>query len=379
MTADAYDAIVIGAGPSGSTAAYACARAGLRTVLFEKSVFPRDKVCGGCLGARGVGMLRDLGLGRALDRVSISEMRALTLRSPRSHADIPVDPGRIVGRHSFDAALADEAHRAGAEFRDGASVETIQQHSDRVALTVRTPSGRRETVTARTVLNASGLSKIGSECGNGPRVARESRIGVAALVSDATTEYEPDVTHMHVIPDGYAGVVRLDGSTLNIACAVDPRATRDKGITEFVRTAFRSTGAPIPQGLEDARWTGTPALTRRRDRAAHGRVLNLGDAAGYVEPFTGEGMTWAIAGGAIAADLVARWCDREDFDLASAYQRAHRRAISRRWRSCRLVRAAIRRPIVTDAAIRLASASSMFTRLAAHPFERPYDVAGVAS
>jgi geranylgeranyl reductase family protein len=368
---DRYDAIVIGAGLAGSTAAHALARAGVRTILLEKAILPRPKVCGGCLSSNGVALLTQQGLGPALDRVSISGMCELRLRTPRTGANITVDNGRVIDRRTFDEALANEAVSAGAEFRTNTTVTSIEGHATETTVTTRTRDGHTHTLRARAVINATGLTTLSARDDGAPRIARASRIGLSAIVSDASSNYEPSITHMHAIRHGYAGIVRLDANTLNIAAAVDPSETRDAGVTPFIRELFRSTGAPIPEGLDNADWTGTPRLTRTRSPAT-GHLLHAGDSAGYVEPFTGEGMTWAVASAIAAARCVADWLDDPSIDLAAAYNSAHKRAVAKRWKHCALVRAALRRPFLTDTIIRLANISTTFTRLARSPFEQPY-------
>lgn len=371
---DLYDAIVIGAGPAGATSAHTLARAGARTLLLEKSSLPRPKVCGGCLSSNGVALLTQQGLARALDRVAISDMRALRLRTPRASANIDVDNGRVIDRRTFDEALANEAMHAGAELRDNTTVTSIEDRDGETIVTTRTRNGNTHTLNTRAVINATGITTLSARDDAPPRTARASRIGLSAIVRDTSSNYEPSVTHMHAIRDGYAGIVRLDARTINIAAAVDPHATRDAGVTPFIRELLRSTGAPLPEGLDAADWTGTPRLTRTRHPAS-GRLLHAGDSAGYVEPFTGEGMTWAIASGVASARCVAMWLDDPSIDLATIYTRAHKKAVARRWKHCALVRAALRRPLLTDTIVRLANVSATFTRLARSPFEQPYSPA----
>jgi flavin-dependent dehydrogenase len=109
---------------------------------------------------------------------------------------------------------------------------------------------------------------------------------------------------------------------------------------------------PVP-GLAGLAWRGTPALTRRATRLAGERLFVLGDAAGYVEPFTGEGMAWALAGGLAVAPLAAEAARRWRPSLARAWAATYRRIVVRRQHVCRAAAAVLRRPLLARALVRL--------------------------
>ena len=106
----------------------------------------------------------------------------------------------------------------------------------------------------------------------------------------------------------------------------------------------REAGWPPPDRLDELPWRGTPALTRRPHRVAAERVFVVGDAAGYVEPFTGEGMAWALASGVAVAPLAARAVERWRPELARQWADLHRRVVGRRQVVCRAAAAVLRRP-----------------------------------
>ncbi|MGL4550971.1 MAG: NAD(P)/FAD-dependent oxidoreductase, partial [Gemmataceae bacterium] len=109
-------------------------------------------------------------------------------------------------------------------------------------------------------------------------------------------------------------------------------------------------GWPVPDRLPEAPWRGTPPLTRSARRVAGHRLFVLGDAAGYVEPFTGEGMAWALASAVTLAPLASRpWTP----GLASAWARAHRRVVTGRQLACRALSAVLRRPWLTGTLVRI--------------------------
>jgi flavin-dependent dehydrogenase len=109
-------------------------------------------------------------------------------------------------------------------------------------------------------------------------------------------------------------------------------------------------GWPLPDGLAGRNWRGTAPLTRALRRPSAERVFAVGDAAGYVEPFTGEGMAWALAGAAAVAPLAAeRWRP----DLARHWAQTHRRLVARRQWLCRAAAAVLRRPWLLRPLVRL--------------------------
>jgi len=105
--------------------------------------------------------------------------------------------------------------------------------------------------------------------------------------------------------------------------------------------------------LSNGCWRGTPRLTSRRRKVAGSSVLVAGDAAGYVEPFTGEGIAWALAGGAVAGHLAGTIMSRPLQEIERAWQREHQRLVRSRQLICRIVTTVLRRPLLTRCVIRL--------------------------
>jgi flavin-dependent dehydrogenase len=114
-------------------------------------------------------------------------------------------------------------------------------------------------------------------------------------------------------------------------------------------------GWPAVPRLAELGWRGTPALTRRARHLTAERLFLLGDAAGYIEPFTGEGMAWALAAGRAVAPLAARAAGRWRPELARTWDALYHRLIARRQVFCRAVAAVLRCPPLTRAMIQLLS------------------------
>ncbi len=353
-----WDAAVIGAGPAGSMAARELAAAGARVLLVDRRAFPRDKVCGGCLNGQALAVLRSAGLGDLPGRVGGRALGSFRLGVAGRSLRLELPAGVVVSRERFDAELAAAAVAAGAMFVPGgeARVGGIEGPFRRVRIR---RVGDDRTIRARVVLLATGLGGRGLPDGLAPRtrVAPGSRVGMACLVRGGADLYEAGTIHMAVGTPGYVGLVVQDGGGLHVAAALDPAECRWRGgpgaaAAEILAEA----GLPALDELTTAAWRGTPGLTRRTRPLADDRLFVLGDAAGYVEPFTGEGIAWALASARAVAgpalDAIERW----DVRLADEWERRHGRVVGRRQAICRAATVVLRRPWLVRAACDVVSA-----------------------
>jgi flavin-dependent dehydrogenase len=291
------EVLVIGAGPAGALAAIAARRAGACVTLVERAHFPRPKVCGSCLSEAGLAALRQAGAADACD--DAIPLRVLRLRGGGRELSLARRAGVAIGRVALDARLAERARVAGADVR----FET--------PATAR-PDGRWDVggvaMAARCAVVADGIG--GRALQALPQfdwqVSASSRMGFGAILPAGAVQCAPGDLCMHVQPDGYVGAVMLPDGSVDVAAAAHPHAVRAAGGPAAY--AARALGALVmdPRALHAAEWRGTPTLTRRRQALAAPGILVAGDAAGYVEPFTGEGMGWALMTGAAAGSLAAR-------------------------------------------------------------------------
>lgn len=204
---------------------------------------------------------------------------------------------------------------------------------------------------ARLVLLASGLS---AAVEFGSRPAPRSRVGLGAhLPASDAAAFDPagsqaDAITMLCGPEGYVGLVRDEGGRLNVAAAVDPEELRRLGGQELVARLLARSGL---QALPPADWHGTPPLTRKGPVVAE-RVLALGDAAGYVEPFTGEGIGWALATArAVVPFAMQGWSEA----MHRLWPREVQRAV--RSRTCRATAAVLRHPRLLGSLLPLLAAA----------------------
>jgi flavin-dependent dehydrogenase len=351
-----WDAIVVGAGPAGSLAARQLARAGKSILLVDKATFPRYKVCGGCLNATAAALLAQIGLGHVLRDLGAQPVDRLALATANRSVILPIRPGGFsVSREAFDEALVREAIGDGAQFLDGTRAR-LGANADRADQRHVELSNGSESVTAaaKLVIAADGLrGSLLENCAEFPRVAaRDSLIGVGAVLASAAPQYRPGTIYMAVGNGGYVGQVRLEDGRLDVAAALDRRLlTSEGGAAQAVRRIVEQAGFPWPEELSRLKWHGTPPLTRRLAHVAGRRLLVVGDAGAYVEPFTGEGMAWAMLTGCAVAPLACAAIENDSPRLARQWEAAHRRLLGQRMFVCRAISRLLRSPRMTGMAI----------------------------
>src|SRR5262249_1630681 len=203
---------------------------------------------------------------------------------------------------------------------------------------------------ARLVLVAAGFGRYRTAQSTVGRthITRGSRIGAGCQLGDAPTYYENHTVYMAVGRAGYVGLVRVEDGRLNVAASLEPSFVRRLGTPAAASAAILAEAGlvPIPP-LGTLHWQGTAALLRRTRPLAEDRMFLIGDAAGYVAPFTGEGIAWALASAQAVVPLALRAIERWDSRLGCAWSNAHWRLVGRRHVICRAIALALERPGLT--------------------------------
>ncbi len=345
------DVLVIGAGIAGASAALSAARVlkGTRRVLLvDHSAWPREKVCGCCLGAAGIASLQRLGLdlrSRQMGYAVLTRVR-VTARGGASF-DLPHAGGLVVTRSVLDSTIASAAVDAGATFRPQCPASVI----GRLGGVWRVRLGSRMWL-ARVVIVADGLAgrSLAELPGFAPRVERGAYMGAGFQVPAFAAL--PDVAPMGTVQlahgvGGYVGLVRCADGSIDVAAALCPKRVRSLGGPICAMQVLLD-DAHVRVALDPSfRPKGTPLLTRRRDALGGPGLIIAGDAAGYVEPFTGEGMTWAaLAGehaGAIAADAISAGISTQE-SLGTAWSHWYRHRLAPMKRASGSIRLLLRTP-----------------------------------
>ena len=320
------DAIIAGAGPAGTIAAIVLARAGARVLLLDREQFPRDKLCGDTLNPGAVRSLSGL---RLVDGplTTARPLAGMLVTGPGAAVEARYPRG-IVGlalrRAVFDTWLLDEAVRAGARFESGLTVRgplvdareatpvvrglVVSRRGSpdrelRLPASVTIAADGRRSVLAR----ALGLTRH-------PNRARRWAFGVYADGIAGTT----DLGEMHIRPGFYLGIAPLEGACSNVCLVTTPRPrgprpidlirqmiARDRRLSErFEHTRFDSHVRVLGPLAVDARTAGGEGL------------FLAGDAGGFVDPMTGDGLHLAIKSAALAAQEALRVLEHGNFALA---------------------------------------------------------------
>jgi flavin-dependent dehydrogenase len=349
-----WDAIVVGAGPAGSLTACLLARERLKVLLVERQRLPRPKVCGGCLNARALAALDHAGLATRVRALGAREVHSLSLHLRGRTASVELPSGLAVSRRALDAELASAAVEAGAALFTSTMATVVPDNdgSERNGwrdVTLRRRDGPGATVSARVVVSADGLAHTSlRECAAMESlVFRASRVGIGGEAGPGAVEVKPGAITMAVGRHGYVGAVEVEGGRVNIAAAVDPAYLKSEpSAAHAIHTVLLEAGVGTGPALGTVNWTGTIALTRRLLRPAARRIFVLGDAAGYVEPFTGEGMAWALAGAESVVPFVKRAVDSYGSGLEDEWVQEYRRNIGRDQRWCRFLARLLRAPVI---------------------------------
>jgi flavin-dependent dehydrogenase len=369
-----WDGIVIGAGPAGAMAARQLALGGRQILLVEKKRFPRWKICGACLNGQALAALRSAGLGSLVARLGGIGLKDFQVGFRGRTARIAVPDGASVSRSRLDAALVEAATDAGVGFLQETQA-IVGKTIDGMRMVRLTRHGRTIDVNSRVVLVASGLGRIRQENGliAKTRIQAGSRIGAGCLIANAPVFYGERTIFMAVGREGYVGLVRVEDGSLNLAAAFEPACVRQWGSpARAAAVILAEAGFPSITALESVHWQGTAGLTRRTLPVAEERLFLLGDAAGYVEPFTGEGIAWALATGQAVAPLAAQAMDRWEPQIGRAWSSLHRRLIGRRQLICRAIALMLKRPYLASIGFEIlsrspAAARFVFRRLNAPP------------
>jgi flavin-dependent dehydrogenase len=385
-----YDAIVVGGGPSGATAAIFLARAGWRVAVIEKARFPRRKVCGEFISAGTWPLLRELGVAGPLMQIAGFPVRrvgvyagtavvAAELALPAGRAE---DCGRALGREHLDALLLRHAAEAGAEVRQPCALTAFAAQGGGYACTlVDTDTRESHELHSRLVIAAHGSWEPGpmptQDLRRAPRASDlfgfKARFQRSALPAD--------LMPLLAFPGGYGGMVHTDAGYVSLSCCLRrdqlqrcrqrwPYSKAGAAVLEHIASSCKGVELALSGATLDGAWLSAgPLRTGIRGFGGEG-IFAVGNAAAEAHPIVAEGISMAIQSAALLCGMLAahpelrgdpespdRTPDRAREDVLAIirrdYEAAWRRNFSRRMRVAALFARLFMRPASTRCAVAL--------------------------
>jgi flavin-dependent dehydrogenase len=347
------EVLIVGAGPAGSIAALILARAGVRVRMLDRARFPREKLCGDTLNPGALARLDRLGVSTAIRQraLPVSGMIVTGPGGTRVVGEYDDDVrGAAITRGDLDVILLEHATRAGAQFDSGVVVRgpLLSPDSTRIVGVRIAADSKEHDLRAPIVIAADGRhSRLAFSLDLARYAPRPRRWAFGAYYGGV--EGLTSCGEMHIRDDGYIGVAPVPGGLCNVCVVrelgsafraqrvdgedlVHLTVTRDHELRDRFARAHRTSAVTVlgPLAIE-ARAAGMPGL------------LLAGDAAGFIDPMTGDGLRFAIRGAELAADFAIRELEmgRPTHDGLAA---ARRREFSTKWRMNRLLRSLVASP-----------------------------------
>lgn len=392
--AHGYDVIIVGGGPAGTSAAIHLAARGARVLLAEQKKFPRAKLCGEFISPECLEHFKRLGIAGQMMDAGGEELRE-TIFYSRSGRSVSVpsiwfgsgNKGALgLSRAEMDARLLSHARSAGVEVLEEAQATGLLEDGGRVRGVRLRRDGHTLEFDSLVAIDATGraraLTRLLEKEGEAKHPARRERAPLVAFKAHLENAAGAHgVCEIYFYRGGYGGLNRVEGGLSNlcfIASACDVRACGGDPVRVMREVLMKNQRAAV--ALADARvqtrWLAVAlnGFGRRRIVPAEG-LLAVGDAASFIDPFTGSGMLMALESGEMAAQAVARHLTAlqagESFEgLASEYRARYDQVFATRLRVCALLRRAAFVPRLAETFIFTLSASERARRFLARTTRR---------
>jgi len=348
------EVIVVGAGPAGSTTAALLAGAGRDVLVLDKATFPREKACAEFLSPGVEDVLARVGSLARVERASPARPPGIEIRRGDDSHLVLYENRRALGlrRSVFDAALVEHAVAEGARLVHARATRAVVEDGCVTGVAVRHESEERR-LRASLVVGADGLHSV---------VARSLALDLAprwpqrlGLVARYSVEAPLPAAEMHVGVGAYCGLTPVDDGlvTASLVVGLDskPSGTSASRFFELGLSRLTGAGGSLHGAVRIGSVRGLGPLARRVRRASGRGFVLVGDAAGFLDPFTGEGVYRAVAGAELAAAAIERAL-RTPERHALEYERMRASAFRDKERLCLLIQALLASGPVFGGALR---------------------------
>jgi len=336
---ESFDVVVVGAGPAGSSAAAVLGERGRSVLLVEKDLFPRHKVCGEFLSADALSSLERIGAREAVEGATVERITKGMLYLASGHAVAFTLPAPAIGlsRFRLDDLLARRARAVGVDVRFDARVVSAQPAHGGFHVRFTHRQVEREAA-ARAVIGAWGRWDALDRAMERGFLGRRARFFGWNRDFGGDTGFLVGRVHLYLFSGGYCGLSRVEGGAVNLAGVVSEEAWKRAGDWTAVVDAARERNRALDSDL--ARLTpgpigylGTGPVFFTRKPPVENDLLMAGDAAGVIDPFSGEGQAAALASGILAAEAAERFLSGElsREKCSRAYAKAWRDRFGRRF------------------------------------------------
>ncbi|MGY5861082.1 MAG: NAD(P)/FAD-dependent oxidoreductase [Candidatus Thorarchaeota archaeon] len=320
-----HDLIIVGGGPAGSSCARRAALHGLDVVLLEKSIHPRDKLCGGGLTPR-IKDLVDFDISAAIER-DIYAARLISPSGRRTYLKRDTQAGYTVKRAKFDQLLLKKAEEAGARVEQGTEVVAVEQLQSGIRVLSKGDSYRAPLLVAADGVNgivarSLGIRKRWPSDRVGLCIAADVPVEPGEIERIMSVSEEEDCLPIEIffgpVEWGYAWCFpKQDELSIGIGCRMDRMSNLKESWRDFVSMLERTRGIQIDP---ESRKAFRVPIGGCEKRVLGRRTMLIGDAAGLVSPISGEGIYYAIESGLIAADITKDATESRNPHLVRKYQ-----------------------------------------------------------
>jgi flavin-dependent dehydrogenase len=384
MTSDSdYDVIIAGGGPAGSSAAIHLALRGAHVLLAEQKKFPRPKLCGEFISPECAAHFERLGVTDQMfasgpSRLTETVFYSQTGKNIRVPSEWFSAGGTALGlsRAEMDERLLRRAAEVGVTVLEDAPVVKLVIEHDRVAGVALKRNGAEEYFRAPLTIDATGrgrtLARMAQRVTSATAKSHRAPI-VAFKVHLRGTRGEPTACEIYSYPGGYGGLNSIEKGLSNLCFIVSARDVRscqsnaDRVMREIV-CQNRRASYTLEQARVESEWLAVSLEHFGRQSASPAQgLLAIGDAASFIDPFTGSGMLMALESGELVAGVVGERLlhlgdENQVQDLGGAYARSYKERFSSRLRVCSLIRRAAFVPGMAELAIRFFGTSDAFRR-----------------